>query len=424
MIEIQDEMVTTDKGVELLQSLCTWSEIMDKWIDTDDIVTCAEGEIMSCDYRSDYYNYCEDTDNYHQHDDSWWCEVAELNYSNSEDTIESYCGTVGHEDSFQNSDYYVWVSIGRAEGQWLYSDDANYCEDVEEYVHENDSTYCDSNECYYYDEDNCGGGRESINSYHSSSRFIENLNGGYMKSPFSIGFEVEKTQFDTDDYGVADSQGDSVGEFSFFAGFETDSSCGVEAVSHILPLSPPRSKWRKEVFNMMDEASLIINSDTDITCGGHITISISRSMLNGDAYDVVNMIKPKLAILYALYRYRLKRSYCSSNKPIKKEDNARYSPVNVKSSNKIEFRIPSRVKNVKQLKLRYDFMYSMFHYTFKEPTDFEDFFVKVMPILIKMYDGDTDKVNVVYAYAKEFKKYLASEEVHPTIEQFINPKNN
>jgi hypothetical protein len=424
MIETQDEMVTTDQGVELLESLCVWSEVMDAWIDKDDKVVCAEGDIMSSDYRDDNYNYCEDTDEYHHHEYSWWCEVNEVHYSDNEISTESYCGVVGHEDSFANSDYYVWVERGCASDHWLYSDDAIYCEDIQSYVHDDDSHYCEHNECSYYHESNCGGGNDIINSYHTSSRFIENHNQLWLKSDFSIGFEVEKTEFETEDYGTASDQGDDVGEYPFFAGFETDSSCGVEAVSHVFPLSPPRSKWRKEVFDMMNDASCIINSDADIKCGGHITVSVNPNFFKGDAYDVVNAVKPKLALLYALYRYRLKRSYCAQNKPVKKENNAKYSPVNVKSGNRIEFRIPSRVKNVKQLKLRYDFMYSMFYYTFKEETSFEDFCIKVRPILMKMYEGNLDKVNMVYSYAQDFKKYLASEEVSPNIEQFINPKQN
>ena len=146
MIETQDEMVTTDQGVELLESLCVWSEVMDAWIDKDDKVVCAEGDIMSSDYRDDNYNYCEDTDEYHHHEYSWWCEVNEVHYSDNEISTESYCGVVGHEDSFANSDYYVWVERGCASDHWLYSDDAIYCEDIQSYVHDDDSHYCEHNE--------------------------------------------------------------------------------------------------------------------------------------------------------------------------------------------------------------------------------------------------------------------------------------
>ena len=423
MIETKEELVTTDQGVVRPKEECTYSDVQGVWIETDEVVTCSEGEPMTEDYRNDYYSLCEDTGDWHHQDDTWWDEVAEVNYSDNENPVESYCGTIAHDDSFCESYNYMWVERGRADGQYVHTDDVEYCEDIDESVHSDDAHWCDVNECSYYDSDNCGGGADRINSYHSSSRLIENHNYLFNKSPFSIGFEVEKTEFDTK-YGTACSQGDEVGEYSFFAGFETDSSCGVEGVTHVFPLSPVRSKWRSEVFRMMDEAADIINSDTDVNCGGHITVSMSKDGYDGDAYDVVNDLKPKLALMYALYRFRLKRSYCRHNKSIKKEDNAKYSPVNVKGGGRIEFRLPSRVASVEQLKLRYDFVYSMFHYTFNEPCSFDDFLLYTRHIVSKMYKGDEGKVSRVHAYAREFRKYLASEEVSPTIEQFINPTND
>jgi len=423
MIETKEKLVTTDQGVELPKEDCTWSDIQGVWISDDDVVRCHDGQPMTEEYRDDYYQICEDTGDWHHQDDTWYDEVAETCYSDNEDLTVSYCGTTAHEDSFSESHEYHYVDRGLARGQYVYCDQATYCEDIDEYVHEDDAHWCENDDCSYYDEDMCGGGNDVVNSYHSSSRFIENHNYGFNKSPFSIGFEVEKTEFDTK-YGTADSQGDEVGEYSFFAGFETDSSCGVEAVSHVFPLSPVRSKWRSEVFRMIDEAADIINSDADISCGGHITVSMSKDGYEGDAYDVVNDLKPKLALMYALYRFRLKRSYCRNNKSIKKEDNAKYSPVNVKTGGRIEFRLPSRVASVEQLKLRYDFVYSMFHYTFNEPAAFDDFLFYTRHIVSRMYKGDEDKVNKIHAYAREFRKYLASEEVSPTIEQFINPTND
>jgi len=69
-------------------------------------------------------------------------------------------------------------------------------------------------------------------------------------------------------------------------------------------------------------------------------------------------------------------------------------------------------------------VYSMFHYTFNEPASFDDFLLYTRHIVSKMYKGDQDKVNMVHTYAREFRKYLASEEVSLTIEQFINPRND
>ena len=420
METLEEEIVTTDTGEELLKEDCVWSETMGSWIDKDNKCESSDG-IISEDFRDDNYNFCEDTNDYHHHNNSWWCEVSEKHYSDDEPCVTSYCDTVGHEDSFSESYDYRYIYRGVAYGHWLHSDQTIYCNDIEEDVHEDDAHYCDRDDCYYYDEDNVHSPeKDMINKYHSSSQFIENLNYLYKKSPFSIGFEVEKTEFDTDDYGCASDDGDMVGEYSFFAGFETDSSCGVEGVSHVLPLSPPRSKWRKNVFNMIDEASCIINSDSDTSCGGHITVSIDDNLFKGDAYDAVNKLKPKLALMYAMYRYRLKRSYCSNNKSIKKDNNTKYSPINIKGSNRIEFRLPSRVTSVKQLKLRYDFMYLMLKYTFIEDIGFNEFNDKVRPILNKMYGDNTSKIDTVYSYAEDFRRYLSSEEVSPRIEEFIN----
>ena len=37
-----------------------------------------------------------------------------------------------------------------------------------------------------------------------------------------------------------------------------------------------------------------------------------------------------------------------------------------------------------------------------------------------MYNGDNDKVEIIYSISNEFRKYLINDEVSPTIEQYIN----
>ena len=411
-----DELVITNTGDELLKSECKYSEAMGEWISNEDALPIYGDDFVTEKQRDDYYYFCKDTGEYHHSDESWYCNVSETVFSDNEDCVESYCGVTGHEDSFCDDSNWTWISVGLASESWLNIEHAVYCTDIEDQVHEDDAYWNESNGEYYYDEDNIHNDEEVVNSYHSSSNFIENLNCG--KSPFSIGFEVEKNEFDTE-YGTATEEGDHVGSYNLFAGFETDSSCGVEAVTHILPLSPIGSEHRDFVFKFMDEAEDILNSPSDTSCGGHITVSVSSSVANKDAYDIANDLKSKIALLYALYRYRLKRTYCSNNKHIKKEDNTKYSPVNIKSGDKIEFRIPSRVRNVNQLKLRYDLMYSMLHYTYIEELGFSDYLEQVKPIILQMYSGDNDKVDEVYSYAEDFRKYLSTEEVSTKIEQFI-----
>jgi hypothetical protein len=98
--------------------------------------------------------------------------------------------------------------------------------------------------------------------------FIESF--GDYRSKFTIGFEVEKNSLHRG----------AVREYELFCGFETDGSCGYEAVTHILPLVPA-STWRTKVFDMIHKAERIIDDrfspsnekrGSHYKCGGHITI--------------------------------------------------------------------------------------------------------------------------------------------------------
>ena len=77
--------------------------------------------------------------------------------------------------------------------------------------------------------------------------------GSSYSSNYCIGFEVEKSTFHRG----------AVKEYALFCGFETDSSCGYEAVTNVLPLVPP-SYWRNKVFSMFVEAKQILDDFTKI----------------------------------------------------------------------------------------------------------------------------------------------------------------
>ena len=362
-----------------------WSKVMDRQIPSDAAyrvydIDDVDGDVVTIEFRDENYRLTVDDNKYHPKDDVYFCDVSQEFYSTDDDFTSSYCGDYGHEESFCDSDYY-WIERGTASDHWLYCDNTTYCIDIDEHVHENDATYCDADGDYYYDTDNMPGSeyeRNEVGDYHSCKDYVENLNSEYHRynTQFNIGFEIEKNVFHTD-YADATDTGDQVGWYDLFAGFETDSSCGVEAVTHILPLGSPRSKARLKVFEMMDEASRVINSPKDISCGGHITVSVNGM---SDGYELVDKMREKLAILYALYRYRLKRTYCCSNKGIKKDNNVKYAPVHVKGC-KVELRIPSAVANVKQLKLRYDLMYKIMHHSFERRVHFEVFLSNIRHII-------------------------------------------
>lgn len=400
-----------------------WSKVMDRHIPSDEAYE-VDGDVVTREFRDENYRLTIDDDTYYPNDDVYFCDVSQEFYSTNEDFTTSYCGDYGHEESFCDSDYH-WIERGAAAGHWLYCDHTTYCNDIDESVHEDDANYCDVDGEYYYDCDNMPGSeyeRNEVGNYHSckNNGYVENLNSEYHghNTQFNIGFEVEKNVFHTEN-GDATDEGDQVGWYDLFAGFETDSSCGVEAVTHILPLGSPRSKARLKVFDMMDQASRVINSPKDINCGGHITVSVNGMT---DGYELVDKMREKLAILYALYRYRLKRSYCCSNKGIKKDNNVKYAPVHVKGC-KVELRIPSAVANVKQLKLRYDLMYKIMHHSFERRVHFEVFLSNIRHIIKKMYNGNDQKVDAIFELAHHFRRYLIVEETSSNINEFINHSN-
>lgn len=242
----------------------------------------------------------------------------------------------------------------------------------------------------------------------------------FAKSRFTIGFEIEKNYFSR---GV-------VKEYELFCGFETDSSCGYEAVTHILPLVP-KGTWRTKVFDMMLKAEKVIDnafSPSDSRCGGHINIGVDGQ--NGE--EILQTIRKYMGIVYALFRYRLKTNYCMYNPRLYTSDVLRTYADNIQDMwhNKyrvalakhrvLELRIPTRVENVKQLMRRYELMYEIVDTAYNRPkTTLTKLLKDIKPILMRMYDRDEAKVDEVITLAHHFQKYIEKGTIFPTIEPFL-----
>ena len=260
-----------------------------------------------------------------------------------------------------------------------------------------------------------------IRNYHRPSEPIKNLEAPEAcKEPsFFIGFEIEKRHFVNkwnDD--IPNEVGEEVHDSSLFWKFETDSSCGVEAVTHVLPLGGVKSKLRKFVFDEFNKEKTLINeSPADYTCGGHITVSCNiKGYRTG--INLADKIKHNLAIFYAMFRRRLRHSYCSQNTLILLGQNDRHSPVNIKR-NAVEIRLPNAVRNVEQLKNRYDILFKLLKYSITEPISWRQFKQEIQPNLMKMYNRDADKVNEVLSYADSFRHYLIVRDMKSDIMPFF-----
>lgn len=242
-------------------------------------------------------------------------------------------------------------------------------------------------------------------------RFVKGDRRNGYQSPYTIGFEVEKSEF-----GRGQQK-----EYALFCGFERDGSCGVEAVTNILPLLPP-SQWRNKVFDMMYQAKGIIEDDyspSNQRCGGHITVAVDG--MTGD--ELRGAIRLNASIFLALFRKRLTNHYCSKNIKMRSEDAARalldsnprfndwhrkYQMALVKGEC-LEFRVPSRVRSVKQMMRRYELMYHIVDFSVTKPNGkFSALLRTVEPILLSMYEGDTEKVEQIKFLSKEFYKWMKS----------------
>jgi hypothetical protein len=227
-----------------------------------------------------------------------------------------------------------------------------------------------------------------------------------IQSKFNIGFEIEKLRFHRR----------AVMEYPLFKGFETDSSCGVEAVTHVLPLLP-KSLWRTKVFNMFVEAKKIISdefSPSDRSCGGHITLSVHG--LSGQ--EVAEKIRKNFGIFYAIFRKRLPNNYCSRNLsiiPLEYESSLnsflggrhnKYCPVKI-MDHAIELRLPSRVQSVKQMMRRYELCYHLLDFSINNPNGTHKKFLKIIrPVLMSMYEGNAEKVDWLETLAGHFRRMI------------------
>ncbi len=244
------------------------------------------------------------------------------------------------------------------------------------------------------------------------------------RSNYTIGFEIEKSEF-----GRGQRK-----EYALIQGYERDGSCGVEAVTNILPLLPP-SQWRNKIFDMIFKAKGIMDDTTspsNFECGGHITLKVNGM----DAVDFYKAIRLNSAILMSLFRKRLKNKYCrhnlrmefrlgdtpSFNGGVSYTDwHNKYQFCLLKlGEGLIEFRVPSRITSYKQMFRRYELMYHIVDFTINKPNGrFSTLLNKVKPIILSMYEGDTAKVDMILSLAKDFRKFIKDGTISSSIEEFI-----
>ena len=240
------------------------------------------------------------------------------------------------------SDYdYYHVLYGRRQG-WHHADDVVWVDNCGEYYHVDsigDYVFQHSDGDYYdYEEEEPDFLRHG---YHSQSR--RDLSSDEAK--FRIGFEVEKEDLDVlQSYEL--SEADQTKWCREEDGSLNDES-GFEFVSPIFDLMT--DDFDKSVNS--EVVSAHINADYSTNCGGHV--NVSRDGVSGrDFYDQIVGFVP---LLFGMYRGRLGGSWAYFRTADEMRDGSRYSAVHV-CDNRIEFRIFSAVRDVKNILWRRDLM--------------------------------------------------------------------
>ena len=233
----------------------------------------------------------------------------------------------------------------------------------EHHVHEDDAVNVEDNSDYYHRDDvvyrhdlayssaEAARSDDKINDYHNTpppELFIKA--DGSVLSNYTVGFEIEKSSVDeeTEEGAYVDPQ-------PLFAGWETDSSCGVEGITNVYSLN------NTDLFLTHVKESDLLNEPTDRTCGGHINFGRLDNTLQ------YWHIKPWLGLFWSMWRKRLTNTYSCSNKKANPYhgSHARYSCLSQKSlpnGNKLyELRLPNRVSNQSVLANRFRLMQSFLH---------------------------------------------------------------
>ena len=87
--------------------------------------------------------------------------------------------------------------------------------------------------------------------------------------------------------------------------------------------------------------------------------------------------------------------------------------------NLLEFRLPSRFESVKQMMRRYELMYELVNFAVNVQGTQKAFFAKIRPIILSMYNGETEKTDEIFKLAVDFQKFINTGVISDAIAQYL-----
>lgn len=312
-------------GTWELKSDCTLTTMEGEWALNDDVHTEYFGSTYiegNDDVTYSEYND-ESVDMTHHRCRYGWISRREQGYFVSSDAIE--CRGECYADSDVASDHDVYWSDRRDE---YYN--SNYDSDDDD---DNDD-----------DDDGYRGSDQSGNNSRYDS--LADVDKSTAKTVCRVGFEVEK-----EDENACGIHYREVYDRTGW-GKEKDGSLnerrGYELVSPVFDL------FTNDMDNDLKDEDLItlINASHSHNCGGHINISHSKYSPD----ELFEGISGFIPLLYSMYENRLDKYYSQAKKKHQYFVSPdKYSSFFIKD-NRVEIRLPSAVKSVKNLLWRRDLM--------------------------------------------------------------------
>ena len=302
-------------------------------------------------------------------------------------------------------DWFIRHQLTYSESQmeWIHPDSYRYvfCIDTEDYAARDESFFDDETQQWYKEPQG-----QRVLQYHE--RNCHEIMKEPRNADWSIGFEIEKTEiYNQETDSTVSQQGDRVETQPFFWKWETDSSCGIEGVSHAYDLFDS-----KEFKNDVDKSDYI-DGDTSRDSGGHVSIKCNKW---GQAFGL-NEVRPYAGLIYALWRFRLKNEYCSKNKKIDADAYLdRYDVIRVRGAGFLEFRLPNRVQRKSQVIWRYKIFHLMVR-AMVEGIPFASYVRNCDSLLDEVYD--TEKKERIKGLSQHFDDYLSLGVIASEISEFI-----
>lgn len=388
MVETHDDsLARLDDCTEVKRG---WYSVHRDWYSSEQLEEAEDnGEVGFVPSRDEYWHTdhlvrSEEEGGYLHNDDA--VELGGEYYHTESDSVRyDHNGEAFHRDD----DDYNFVE---SRGEWYHCSESHWSEDDEEY-HVGDESDCDY----------CCGGSDRICRYHNSPKAT--LFRGV--SPFLVGFEVEKTSIEG-----CDSEGERITETPLFSGWETDSSCGVEGITHAYdPLDADMvSRFRQDLLDSRD----LVNEPCDKSCGGHINLSSTAHTPR----ELLALFRGYAPLWYAVYRSRLSNGYCGDHDKKIEHGREKYSPARTKDFG-IEIRLPNRVRNAEVLGRRFDWM-SITCQAMLDGKSFNAYVKDCRDLLLNgAYAGDRVKYAMILRFARRFRVWFMDGAAHPSIQQWI-----